>query len=154
MGRSQEGNNNAYCQDDEISWFDWNKVDSGLLEFTTQLITLRRENPALRPDWFRQDPETGSPDSVRVLRADAQNFAAEDWAEDHRAIAFILEHKDADAFAVLFNAAGNGVEFTLPAAPAQEWELALSTDPDQHVEQLATSLIVRDRSVTVLRSRA
>ena len=154
MGRSQGGNNNAYCQDDEISWFDWNKVDSGLLEFTTQLITLRRENPALRPDWFRQNPETGSADSVRVLRADAESFAEEDWTEDHRAIAFVLEHEGADAFAVLFNAAENGVEFTLPAAPAQDWELALSTDPDQHVEQSASSLIVRDRSVTVLRSRA
>ncbi|WP_374198993.1 hypothetical protein [Paenarthrobacter sp. AR 02] len=154
MGRTQDGNNNAYCQDDEISWFDWNKVDGGLLDFTKDLITLRRNNPALRPDWFRQAPETGSANSVQVLRADAQNFGEGDWNEDHRAIAFVLEHEGSDAFAVLFNAAENGVEFTVPEAPRQEWELALSTDPDQQVEAPVSTLIVRDRSVTVLRSRA
>jgi glycogen operon protein len=153
IGRSQGGNNNAYCQDDEISWFDWNKIDDGLLQFTTELITLRRENPALRPAWFRHAPEAGGADTVRVLRADAEGFTAADWTADHRAIAFVLEHDGADAFAVLLNAAGNGVEFTVPAAPAQEWELVLSTDPDQHVEAPVTMLIVRDRSVTVLRSR-
>lgn len=154
MGRTQGGNNNAYCQDDEISWFDWNKVDAGLLEFTTELITLRRENPALRPDWFRHAPEAGSADSVRVLRADAEGFSEEDWTADHRAIAFVLEHEGADAFAVLFNAAENGVEFTVPAAPQQEWELVLSTDPEQQAHPPVSTLIVRDRSVTVLRSRA
>ena len=101
IGRTQGGNNNAYCQDDEISWFDWNKVDEGLLQFTTELIALRRENPALRPAWFRHAPEAGGADTVRVLRADAEGFTAEDWTADHRAIAFVLEHDGADAFAVL-----------------------------------------------------
>src|SRR6201995_1423212 len=54
MGRTQGGNNNAYCQDNEISWFDWESVDSELLTFTRDLIALRRSAPALRPLWFRQ----------------------------------------------------------------------------------------------------
>ena len=66
----------------------------------------------------------------------------------------MLEHDGADAFAVLFNAAENGVEFTVPGAPQQDWELALSTDPEQQVAAESDTLIVRDRSVTVLRSRA
>ncbi len=154
MGRTQGGNNNAYCQDNEISWFDWSKVDAGLLKFTTELITLRRENPALRPDWFRYAPEAGSADTVRVLRADAEGFSEEDWTAGHRALAFVLEHDGADAFAILFNAAENGVEFTVPEAPQKEWELVLSTDPDQQVKPPVSSLIVRDRSITVLRSRS
>ena len=48
IGRTQQGNNNAYCQDNEISWFDWNSVDSALLEFTAGLIALRRRHHVLR----------------------------------------------------------------------------------------------------------
>ncbi|MFU1878394.1 glycogen debranching enzyme, partial [Enterococcus faecium] len=48
MGRTQNGNNNAYCQDNEVSWFDWSTVDQDLVDFTTHLISLRDENPALR----------------------------------------------------------------------------------------------------------
>src|SRR5690606_16860175 len=50
LGRSQRGNNNAYCQDNRISWIDWSDVDEALLEFTQGLIALRRRHPALRQD--------------------------------------------------------------------------------------------------------
>ncbi|TFB88358.1 glycogen debranching protein GlgX [Cryobacterium algoricola] len=154
LGRSQRGNNNAYCQDNEISWFDWANTDTSMLGFTRTLLQLRRDNPALRPTWFRQAPETGHSDTVRVLRADAKEFTDEDWDdEDAHAITFILEHAGADAFALLLNAASNGVEFSLPSAPNQEWELAAGSDPDQHVSAPVTTLIVRDGSFTLLRSR-
>ena len=71
LGRTQGGNNNAYCQDNELSWFDWANVDKELLDFTTALISLRRENPALRPPWFRQAPGGDGPDFVRIVRSDA-----------------------------------------------------------------------------------
>ena len=77
LGRTQGGNNNAYCQDDEISWFDWSSTDADLLAFTQQLIALRRDNPALRPPWFRQAPEHGDTDTVVVLRSDAEPFSEE-----------------------------------------------------------------------------
>jgi isoamylase len=159
FGRSQRGNNNAYCQDNEISWFDWANTDTSTLAFTRTLLRLRRDNPALRPAWFRQAPQTsdesGNPsDTVRVLRADAEAFTDEDWDdEDAHAITFIFEHAGADAFALHLNAASNGVEFSLPAAPHQEWELAASSDPGQQVSAPVSTLIVRDGSFTLLRSR-
>ena len=155
IGRTQGGNNNAYCQDTEISWFDWDSVDTDLLEFTRELIRLRRDNPALRPAWYREAPAEGISDSVLLRRSDDQPFSDDDWENpDARTIAFVLEHDGADAFALLFNSAENGVEFQVPAAPGTDWELAVSSDPDQQVSAPVTTLIVRDASFTLLRSRA
>ncbi|RFA21124.1 glycogen debranching protein GlgX [Subtercola boreus] len=155
MCRTQGGNNNAYCQDNEISWFDWANADRELLAFTTSLITLRRENPALHPAWFRSAPSTGDENTVVVERSDAEEFSDEDWENpDARSIVFLLENEGTDAFALLLNAAENGVEFQVPDAPNAEWELAVSSDPDQHVAAPVSTLIVRDCSFTLLRSRA
>ncbi|PPF90048.1 glycogen debranching enzyme GlgX [Subtercola sp. Z020] len=155
MCRTQGGNNNAYCQDNEISWFDWANADQELLAFTTQLIALRRENLALHPAWFRSAPSTGDSDTVVIERSDAEEFSDEDWKNpDARSIAFLLEHESGDAFALLLNAAENGVEFQVPDAPNAEWELALSSDPEQQVVAPVSTLIVRDCSFTLLRSRA
>ncbi len=154
LGRTQGGNNNAYCQDNELSWFDWANVDKDLQEFATTLISLRRENPTLRPPWFRQAPGGGGPDFVRILRSDAQEFSDDDWQNaDARSIAFLLDHDGADAFALLMNSAENGVEFAVPDAPHNKWELAVSSDPAQKVRGPVTTLIVRDVSFTLLRSR-
>ncbi|GAA0994680.1 glycogen debranching protein GlgX [Subtercola frigoramans] len=155
IARTQGGNNNAYCQDDEISWFDWKNADHELFEFTRVLIALRAENPALRPAWFRQAPDVGGPDTVAVDRSDAEGFTDADWQNpDARSISFVLAHPGSDAFALLLNSAENGVEFTVPAAPNSEWELSLSSDPEQSVEGDVTTLIVRGCSFTLLRSRA
>ncbi|GAB2976817.1 glycogen debranching protein GlgX [Frigoribacterium salinisoli] len=155
LGRTQGGNNNAYCQDDEISWFDWSAVDRDLLAFTTELVRLRRENAALRPDWFRYAPDVESDDHVEVLRADGAGFEPEDWAEPtNKAITFVLTHTGSDAFALLVNGSEGVVEFTVPGAPEAEWELAISSDPDQQVAGEVTTLLVRDWSFTLLRSRA
>ncbi|GAA4735800.1 glycogen debranching protein GlgX [Amnibacterium soli] len=155
IGRTQGGNNNAYCQDNEISWFDWKNVDVDLLEFTQLLIRLRREQPALRPKWYRYAPAEGVVDAVVLARSDGAPFADEDWDNpDARTIAFVFEHEGADAFALLLNSAENGVEFQVPKAPHGEWELAASSDPDQQVAGEVTTLIVRDASFTLLRSPA
>jgi isoamylase len=153
LGRTQGGNNNAYCQDNEISWFHWDEADTELTDFTRQLIALRAEHPALRPTWFRQAPGDDVAEWVQVLRSDAQEFADEDWDNaDARSIVFVVGHRDGDAFALLLNAAENGVEFTVPEAPHGEWQLALSSDPEQQVAAPVSTLIVRDSSFTLLRS--
>ena len=154
MGRTQGGNNNAYCQDNEISWVDWDEVDRELLEFTRTLIGMRRDNPALRPAWFRQAPDSAADpkDTVTLLRSDGEHFQEGDWDNaDARSILFVFDHPGADSFALLLNAAENGVEFTVPAPPLG-WELALSSDRDQTIPPGSTTLIVKGPSITLLRS--
>ncbi len=154
IGRSQGGNNNAYCQDNEISWFDWDAADLDLLDFTKKLIALRRQHPALRPIWFRHAPgDAGVTDWVRVLRSDGAEFSAEDWDNpEARSVMFLVGHTNAAAFALLLNSAENGVEFTIPEAPDAEWQLAVSSDPEQQVTAPVSTLIVRDGSFTLLMS--
>lgn len=154
IGRTQQGNNNAYCQDNEISWFDWENADWDLHRFTTELIRLRRTEPALRPEWYRHAPEVGGPDTVQIVRTDGEPFGDDDWGDpEARSIGFVLRHEGADAFLLLFNAAGNGVDFTLPASDGQPWELALSSDPELTVAADEPSVIVGETSFALLRSR-
>ncbi len=185
LGRTQQGSNNAYCQDNEISWYDWANVDTELLAFTTELIRLRCENPALHPTWYRQAPVSAEaqaeaeeapaevaaadepalpeviipdadvePDTVDIVRADAEEFADHDWDNPTaRTITLVVESPESDAFALLLNSAHNGVEFVVPDAPYGEWELALSSDPEQTVVAPVTTLIVSESSFTLLRSR-
>ena len=157
MGRTQGGNNNAYCQDNDISWFHWDTVDQDLLAFTTHLVALRKQHPALRPVWFRYAPADGVTDWVQVLRSDGADFADDDWdSPEARSVMFVFGHNDdtggGDAFALLLNAAENGVEFTVPVAPHQDWTLAASSDTEQQVQSPVTTLIVRDTSFTLLQS--
>ncbi|QIZ97507.1 glycogen debranching protein GlgX [Leifsonia sp. PS1209] len=154
LGRTQQGNNNAYCQDNEISWFHWDDADTELRDFTTALIRLRRAEPALRPDWYRQAPETGATDTVHIVRADGEPFSDEDWEDaDAKSIAFELRHAGSDSFLLLLNASENGVDFALPATDGGAWELELSSDLELAVEH-PESLIVGETSFALLRSRA
>jgi len=154
IGRTQGGNNNAYCQDNDTSWFDWEHADHDMLRFTTDLVRLRRDNPALRPDWFRQAPNGGSDtDTVVTVRSDGEAFSEGDWDNpDARSVTFILAHKDADTFALLLNSAENGVEFIVPDAPGERWQLVASSDDEQTVAGPVTTLILGGRTFTLLRS--
>lgn len=153
IGRTQGGNNNAYCQDNEVSWFDWEHADRSLHAFTRRLISLRRAQPALRPDWFRQGPESSSDDRVLLVRSDGQPFSEEDWENpDARSIAFVFRHATSTAFALLLNAAENGVEFDVPDAPGAPWELVESSDPEQSFDTGAPTVIVQGTSFTLLGS--
>ncbi|WP_432565084.1 glycogen debranching protein GlgX [Kineococcus sp. SYSU DK003] len=153
FGRTQGGNNNAYCQDDEISWFDWKNRDEALLEFTRELLRLRRETPALRASWYRGNGLDGSPDAVLSLRADGEPMRQEDW-DDANARAYAVEFSAQDSATVLLlvNGAANPVEFTVPEAPAGRWKLVVSSDPQQEVGREVSELLVGEWSTTVLRS--
>jgi glycogen operon protein len=152
IGRTQCGNNNAYCQDNEISWFDWERTDEELREFTKKLVRLRRAEPALRPDWYRQSPEVGGPSTVRILTAAGNGFEDEDWEDpEAKAIAFVLAQDGSDAFALLLNAAGNGVDFALPEPPHGGWTLELSSDPEVELVT-ADALTLAPGSLALLRS--
>ena len=144
-GRTQRGNNNPWCQDNEISWCDWERDDRQreLLDFTCRLIRLRRRHPVLRRDRFltgREQRGSGLPD-VSWFRSDGDSMAATDWSRsDMPALGVFLngreiltrtEHGEPiedTSFFLIFNAHHEELDFTLPMLGLGEsWELELST---------------------------
>ena len=128
LGRSQGGNNNAYCLDDETSWLDWAGADSELLEFASRIVELRRSHPVFRRrGWFGDLPTHDPAPEIAWLRPDGDVMKNEDWdsAETASLAVFLngeaLPHPDArgervrDAsFYWLLNADPDTVAFTLP----------------------------------------
>ena len=145
VGRSQRGNNNGYCQDNELTWYDW-KLDpprQRLMEFTSKLIQLRKNHPNLRRRKFFQD-RTIRGSVVRDIAwfgTDGEEFREEDWNTGwQRSLAFMLNGKtlgvtDEDgvpvtdnSFLFMVNAAADGVEFALPPSPGKTpWTQVLDT---------------------------
>lgn len=130
-GRTQRGNNNAYCQDNPISWFDWSpgQEKQALLAFTRRLVALRAAHPVFRRrDFFQGRPLHGS--SVRDivwLQPDGTEMTEQEWGQDNaRALAVYLSGDGLndvdgrgrpildDGFLVLFNADANEVRFAFP----------------------------------------
>jgi isoamylase len=169
-GRTQRGNNNAYCQDNEISWYDWDDVDTDLLDFTRRLIALRREHPVLRRRrWFQGHSIRGSVD-LGWFKPDGAEMSDDDWDAGSASVVGIFLNGDAitdrdrrgqrvtdDSFLLLFNAHGEPIEWTLPKQWGQWWELIMETaGPDRDGEQILESsatLRAAGRSVVVLRRR-
>ncbi|MGH9485878.1 MAG: glycogen debranching protein GlgX, partial [Terriglobales bacterium] len=84
LGRTQQGNNNAYCQDSGISWFDWEHVDQDFLEFCRGLIALARQHPVFRRrQWFSGRALRGSGSDIGWFRPDGGAMSGEDWNHGH-----------------------------------------------------------------------
>jgi glycogen operon protein len=169
--RTQQGNNNAYCQDNEISWLDWN-LDDGceeLLEFTKRLIALRRAHPVLRRTSFLAgDSGTSTLPDVWWFRPDGRKMTRRDWqgAQGPRLGVFLNgaeldsysrvgEPLVGDSFVVIFNAAPESVAFKLPPRRfGLHWALELST-ADPHAEEVRytarDNVELAPRSLVVLR---
>ncbi|MCZ4076392.1 glycogen debranching protein GlgX [Rhodococcus sp. H36-A4] len=149
IGRTQQGNNNAYCQDNELSWFDWANADLDLRNFTRELLRMRREHPALRPKWFRHDSDSNAENSVDFYRADGAKLGDEDW-EDGAALSMLVRMtapEDDTTFAWLVNSSSGPVDFSLPEG---KWEQSLSSDPDQAYESEGPTILIREHSFTLL----
>ncbi|MGO9084618.1 MAG: glycogen debranching protein GlgX [Terriglobales bacterium] len=120
--RTQRGNNNAYCQDNEVSWFDWSLVEKHkeIQRFTRGMIAFRRAHSVLRREEFYTDAD------IKWL---APNGATPDWG-DQRQKSFaclILGQAQPDLF-LMFNADTRSVDFAIPALPASKiWRLAVDT---------------------------
>jgi isoamylase len=161
IGRTQRGNNNAYCQDDEVSWYDWDNIDHDLLAFAKTAIALRRENAALRPREYLRGPG-GTPAQMVLYRPDGAEMSDEDWRNDHtKALAVALDGRqieDADGdttrdrFLLLVNAHQDMLEFTIPAGGRRPWHVILTTDdPDEIAPVMSGDVLsVRDRSMLLL----
>jgi len=170
LGRTQRGNNNAYCQDNPVSWYDWSATDKQLTEFTRTLIALRREHPVFRRRRFLTGVEAEelqwfTPGGTRMTEADWNNPAA-------RSLALYVDGADDpdrgddgtlltdDDFFILVNAWWEPVDFTVPdTRPDQTWSptidsyeptgfsLATPLSPGDHIS-------VRPRSITVLQGQS
>jgi isoamylase len=163
LGRTQRGNNNAYCQDNEITWFDWTTVDRELLDFTTELIALRRHHPAFR----RRRYYTGKAASdLRWFTTSGAEMTAEEWPNPSaRSVALFIdgstdpdEGPDGtpmidDDFFVLLNAWWGPLTFAVPDdLRSTHWDIACdSFDPARKIT-VVQELTVGPRSVVVLQS--
>jgi glycogen operon protein len=144
FARTQGGNNNAYCQDDDISWIDWDLGSEGetLLRFVQRLAALRRDHPTFRRRGFLDGRllRGGPLKDVLWLRPDGQEMTSGDWEQGHaRCVGMVLagaaiDEVDAqgrpvvdDDFLVLFNAAAEDIEFTVPALDGVPWQRVFDT---------------------------
>ena len=168
MGRTQQGNNNAYCQDNEVSWHDWSRADLELLAFTRRVIALRRDHALFRlRRWFSGRPIRGVPD-IGWVRPDGSEMGDEDWeAGFARSVGMFLngeairapdergQRVSDDSFVVLLNAHDAPVEWRLPLAWGSGWQLVLDTaDPGGGASQRPeATTTVPGRSLLLFRRR-
>ena len=169
LGRTQGGNNNVYCQDNEISWIDWSAMDDSLVAFTRDLIALRRDHAVFRRRHHfdgrpaARDVEAPLPDIV-WLEPDATAKTEDDWGAEARSIGFylnghMLTRGDEDGeepyrdFYVLMNAWWEPVPYTLPGPtfPA-EWEVVVDTS--SHVAPSGAHPRVRAGDVLEVQARS
>jgi glycogen operon protein len=173
IGRTQGGNNNGWCQNSEISWYDWNQDGERdrMHAFTRRLIRLRREHCTFRRETFLRgrEIEGDSLPDVWWFRADGRRMTPRDWEHGEAALGMFLngqaitsrgpqgETIDDDTFILLFNAHFEDRQFRLPRLNmGRRWELELTTaDPD--LEAGSASYAPRDlvdviaHSITILK---
>jgi isoamylase len=149
-GRSQQGNNNAYCQDNETSWMDWTGRDEALLAFTRRLLRIRRGHPALRRRKFFSGRPVGSSaiQDVMWFRHDGRLMTEQDWTNRHtHSLAMFLAGNGVgdfdsegrpvadDHLLLLVSSCSEDLVFTLPEIPGcTRWDIMLDTSDDASAE--------------------
>jgi glycogen operon protein len=175
LGRTQHGNNNGYCQDNEVSWYDWEDADLVLLEWTRWLLRFRKEHPTFRRvRWFEGEAAGGVTD-VGWFSPDGSEMSAEDWVADFAKSLGVFLNGDAtpsrddrgrpvtdDSFCVLFNAHHEALDFQLPQRWGEHWSIVMDTaeplppgpDASQRLVKSGDPLEVSSRSLVLLRRLA
>ena len=174
MGRSQQGNNNVYCQDNELSWMDWSlaETNADLLAFTRNVIALRAEHPVFRRRRFFEGRPIRSGDQSRDIAwrtPGGDEMMPEDWDSGFgKSLAVFLNGEGIpepdqrgqrvvdDSFLMCFNAHHEPIDFVTPDGPhAEEWTVALDTDVSDGLREetvvAGDPVRVQARSVLVLR---
>jgi glycogen operon protein len=172
IGRTQQGNNNAYCQDNELSWFDWEHADEGLLAFVARVIEFRREHAVFqRRRWFLGRAVHGEDVSdIGWFKPDGAQMSDDDWNGFARSVGVYLNGEALpdpdsrgdrvvdDSFYILFNAHYEPITFTLPTCPwGERWARVIDTNepvPDlrnQKPFHAGAQIEVQAYSVIVLR---
>jgi len=173
FGRSQQGNNNTYCQDNELSWFDWQLQpdQQGQLRFAQQLIAFRKAHPVFqRRDWFQGQEIHGSGvDDIGWFNTDGTEVSDLDWQEaEAKSIGVFLNGEEIPepdpqgnrivdgSFLVFFNAQSEAQTFVLPPSLTDRtWQLVLDTKTtsgfiEPPMDLPGESVVVGGRSLMVL----
>ncbi|WP_434085302.1 glycogen debranching protein GlgX [Mycolicibacterium goodii] len=173
LGRTQQGNNNVYCQDSELSWIDWDNADTELLEFTRKVSELRAAHPVFRRRRFfngrpvRQPGEPRLPD-IGWYAPDGSEMTDEDWDTGYaKSMAVYLNGQGIpdldergqritdDSFYLCFNAHYEPIEFVLPPSDfAEQWVEVINTATDCNTEPIGAGsrVTVESRAMLVLQA--
>ncbi|KBZ63866.1 maltooligosyltrehalose synthase TreX [Mycobacterium [tuberculosis] TKK-01-0051] len=168
FARTQNGNNNVYCQDSELSWMDWSLVDKNadLLEFARRVSTLRKRHPVFRRRRFFEGEPIRSGDEVRDiawLNPSSREMTHEDWGESiHKCVAVFLngdaisapnargERVVDDSFLLCFNAGEDPVDFVTPNSDyAKEWTVELDTNEPTGRKEGADQVVTAGEKVSL-----
>jgi glycogen operon protein len=182
FGRSQQGNNNAYCQDSELAWVPWPKEGDAeaerLHDFTRQMVWLRRDHPVFRRRrFFHGRPVEGTHDELSDIAwftPEGEEMAQQDW-RDSRAKSLVVflngsaisepgdrgERISDDSFLLMFNASPDPLEFVVPVNHGKEWQVVVDTERPEGVPpgsgrkvKQGDHLTLADRSMVVLQRPA
>ncbi len=143
LGHSQQGNNNVYCQDNELTWLDWSAADHDMVAFVGKLVAIRKEIAALSNGrWWTGQPDAAGVSDVAWLNPSARVMTPHDW-DDGASRALMIRF--AADWLLLVNGSGHQVNFSVPEG---DWRLRLSSGDDKL--KLGRLVIAPPRSVTVL----
>jgi isoamylase len=141
LGRTQQGNNNPYCHDNEISWYDWNAVDTQFLEWVSRLVAMRASHPVFRRRRWFQGRRIHDVEDMAWFRPDGQEMSESDWEQGYaKALGVFINGEQIhvtdtqgqpvrdQTFLLLCNAADHSVEWQLPAQRwGEEWTTVLDS---------------------------
>jgi glycogen operon protein len=173
IGHTQQGNNNAYCQDNEISWLDWDDSDEDLRRFTQRLIALRREHPSLhRQRFFSGQLGRGHKrQDIAWFRRDGKEMTNRHWTSGERQSLGMLLNGEMirdrgprgerivdDTLLVLLHSHHEDTRWQMPTGWGARWEVLVDTAlPDEpagtRTVGAGEALPVTSRSLVILRSR-
>jgi glycogen operon protein len=147
MGRTQKGNNNAYAQDNEITWLDWDAADGDLVDYVAAVNRFRRAHPALTADKFLSGQGRHGMRDVIWLHPDNREMNDGDWSDAGASVLGMLLTVPEDRVLVWFNRHVETVNATLPSGP---WAIGLVSDHTAEAPIVDRKIALPARSVVVL----
>src|SRR5690606_10275754 len=170
LGKTQQGNNNAYCQDNEISWIDWKNVDEKLLAFTRKVIAMRKKHPVFcRRRWFSGELVKGMGlEDISWFLPNGDEMSDENWNHDFaKSLAVFLNGRGIptqgemgeqildDNFYIIFNAHHQPLDYKLPPEDyGTKWEEVLDSSFSDKKEsrsfKAGDTVQINGRSIVVL----
>ncbi|MFI8292850.1 glycogen debranching enzyme GlgX [Streptomyces sp. ms191] len=170
FGRTQGGNNNAYCQDNEVAWVRWpdpdSEEDGTLLAFTRAMVRLRRDHPVLRRRrFFHGRPVEGTHDELTDIAwftPEGEEMTAQDWQAAHAQALSVFLNGNAisepgpqgeriadDSFLLMFNVSSQELEFEVPVNHGQTWRVVVDTSHPEGIPPLEGPKVAAGERVTL-----